>query len=54
LRLGEYQPGGDPVTDCAVQLNEPINAFLRQDLREPVPLQETIEALMQLTSQLPD
>jgi type III secretion protein N (ATPase) len=54
LRLGEYQPGGDPVTDCAVQLNEPINAFLRQDLREPVPLQDTLDALMQLTSQLPD
>jgi type III secretion protein N (ATPase) len=54
LRLGEYQPGSDPVTDCAVRLNEPINAFLRQDLREPVPLQETLAALMQLTSQLPE
>jgi type III secretion protein N (ATPase) len=54
LRLGEYQPGGDPVTDCAVRLNEPINAFLRQDLREPVPLQDTLDALMQLTSQLPE
>ncbi|MBD1554524.1 FliI/YscN family ATPase [Pseudomonas typographi] len=54
LRLGEYQPGGDPVTDCAVALNEPINAFLRQDLREPVPLQDTLAALMQLTAQLPE
>jgi len=54
LRLGEYQPGSDPVTDCAVRLNEPINAFLRQDLREPVPLEETLAALMQLTSQLPE
>ncbi|WP_116826945.1 type III secretion system ATPase HrcN [Pseudomonas syringae] len=54
LRLGEYQAGADPVTDCAVQLNEAINAFLRQDLREPVPLQETLDRLLQLTSQLPE
>jgi type III secretion protein N (ATPase) len=54
LRLGEYQPGGDPITDCAVELNGPINAFLQQDLRVPVPLQTTLEALMQLTSQMPE
>lgn len=54
LRLGEYQPGGDPVTDCAVNLNGQINAFLQQDLREPVPLQDTLAALMRLTDQLPE
>jgi type III secretion protein N (ATPase) len=54
LRLGEYQPGGDPVTDCAVELNEPINRFLQQDLREPVPLEETLDALMRLTARLPE
>lgn len=54
LRLGEYQPGSDPVTDCAVSLNGQINAFLQQDLREPVPLQDTLTALMRLTSQLPE
>lgn len=54
LRLGEYQPGSDPVTDCAVQLNDNINRFLRQDLREPVSLSDTLEALMYLTSQLPE
>lgn len=53
LRLGEYQPGSDPVTDCAVRLNDAINAFLRQDLREPVPLEKTLQELMKLTSQLP-
>jgi type III secretion protein N (ATPase) len=53
LRLGEYQPGADPVTDCAVQLNDAINDFLRQDLREPVPLETTLELLMHITSQLP-
>ncbi|SOQ07466.1 type III secretion system ATPase HrcN [Pseudomonas syringae group genomosp. 3] len=54
LRLGEYQAGADPVTDCAVQLNDAINAFLRQDLREPVPLQETLDGLLRITSQLPE
>jgi type III secretion protein N (ATPase) len=54
LRLGEYQPGSDPVTDCAVQLNDAINDFLRQDLREPVPLETTLELLTQLTSHLPE
>ncbi|WP_024645232.1 type III secretion system ATPase HrcN [Pseudomonas syringae] len=54
LRLGEYQAGADPVTDCAVQLNDAINTFLRQDLREPVPLQETLDRLLRLTSQVPE
>ncbi|QHF02110.1 MULTISPECIES: FliI/YscN family ATPase [Pseudomonas syringae group] len=54
LRLGEYQAGADPVTDCAVRLNDDINAFLRQDLREPVALQDTLDGLLQLTSQLPE
>nr|WP_218169380.1 FliI/YscN family ATPase [Pseudomonas gingeri] len=54
LRLGEYQPGADPVTDCAVQLNDAINDFLRQDLREPVPLETTMDLLTRLTSQLPE
>ncbi|AMB87243.1 type III secretion apparatus H+-transporting two-sector ATPase [Pseudomonas agarici] len=54
LRLGEYQPGADPVTDCAVRLNDAINDFLRQDLREPVPLETTLDLLTHLTSQLPE
>ncbi|KAF1032697.1 MAG: Type III secretion ATP synthase HrcN [Pseudomonas sp.] len=53
LRLGEYQAGADPVTDCAVQLHETINGFLRQDLREPVSLDETLDRLEHITSQLP-
>lgn len=54
LRLGEYQPGADPITDCAVELNEAINAFLRQDLREPVALQQTLHDLLRITSRLPE
>ena len=54
LRLGEYQPGADPVTDCAVQLNDTVNHFLRQDLREPVSLDQTLALLHQITAQLPE
>ncbi|WP_437883229.1 FliI/YscN family ATPase [Pseudomonas sp. LRF_L74] len=54
LRLGEYQAGADPVTDCAVQLNGPINAFLQQDLRGPSSLEDTLAALTQLTEALPE
>lgn len=54
LRLGEYQAGADPLTDCAVQLNGPINNFLQQDLRGPCSLQETLTALTQLTAQIGD
>lgn len=52
LRLGEYQAGADAVTDCAVKQNDAINRFLRQDLREPVSLDETLYLLTQITSQL--
>lgn len=54
LRLGEYQTGTDPVTDCAVALNGPINHFLQQDLRGPSSMDETLAALNQLTDQLPE
>ncbi|SDH57995.1 ATP synthase in type III secretion protein N [Pseudomonas flavescens] len=54
LRLGEYQPGADPVTDCAVELNGAINHFLQQDLRGPCSLDETLAALNQLTDRLPE
>lgn len=54
LRLGEYQAGADPITDLAVQLNDSINRFLRQDLREPVALDETLAQLNHITSQLGD
>jgi type III secretion protein N (ATPase) len=50
LRLGEYHPGADPFTDHAVSLNQRINAFLRQDLRQPVALQQCLEELQQLTA----
>jgi len=47
IRLGEYQPGADPVTDLAVNQQGAINAFLQQSLREPSDLEATLTALQQ-------
>lgn len=53
LRLGEYTPGNDAMTDCAVQLHDQINEFLQQDLRDPLDLQDTLEQLYALTAHAP-
>jgi len=49
IRLGEYEEGNDPFTDCAVHSHEKINRFLQQANHAPEPyihmlnlLEETI------------
>ena len=37
IRLGEYEPGNDPLTDAAVQSQDAINAFLQQSNHDPEP-----------------
>ncbi|MCA6964341.1 type III secretion system ATPase SctN [Pectobacterium carotovorum] len=37
IRLGEYQPGHDELTDSAVNAQAEITQFLRQSMREPMP-----------------
>lgn len=49
LRLGEYQPGADPIVDRAVAAREAMLGFLRQELREPIPSAETLKYLQELT-----
>ncbi|WP_176243869.1 MULTISPECIES: FliI/YscN family ATPase [unclassified Pseudomonas] len=53
LKLGEYQPGNDPLTDCAVDARARIDAFLQQSLREPVSLDDTLDHLLQVTADVP-
>jgi type III secretion protein N (ATPase) len=53
LRLGEYQAGADPLTDLAVESRGALDAFLRQDLREPEPFASTLAHLQQLTAYVP-
>lgn len=53
LKLGEYQPGNDPLTDCAVDSRGRIEAFLQQSLRDPSSLDETLDHLLQVTADVP-
>ena len=53
LKLGEYQPGSDPLTDLAVESRQAVDGFLRQDLREPAPLSMTLDQLTELTAYVP-
>ncbi len=53
LKLGEYQPGSDALTDLAVDSRQAVDGFLRQDLREPVPLATTLDQLKELTAYVP-
>ena len=48
IRLGEYQPGHDALTDIAVQIQSPINGFLRQMNRHPSTLIQTRQALQEV------
>ncbi len=47
IRLGEYQPGNDPFTDKAVSINESINTFLRQGLRDQHELNDIVAMMRQ-------
>lgn len=53
IKLGEYQPGNDPLTDCAVNTRPRIEAFLQQSLRAPMALDETLNHLLQVTADAP-
>lgn len=45
IKLGEYKPGGDPITDEAVKKIDAINAFLRQGTHEKAEFEETVKKM---------
>ncbi len=53
LKLGEYQPGSDALTDMAVDTRSRVDGFLRQDLREPALMDSTLDQLTELTAHVP-
>jgi type III secretion protein N (ATPase) len=53
IRLGEYEQGHDPLTDTAVTLQEEINRFLRQEMRDPTPYEHSQQWLDQLSAHAP-
>ncbi|PTY07829.1 EscN/YscN/HrcN family type III secretion system ATPase [Opitutaceae bacterium EW11] len=48
VRIGEYKPGSDALTDEAIRKVDAINAFLKQGLREKSSFAETLQVLQQL------
>ncbi len=53
VRIGAYRPGFDPDLDLAVQWHGPIEEFLRQDLGEPSPMEETSARLASFAPDAP-
>ena len=49
IKIGEYQPGGDPTTDTAVEKIEHLRAFLQQHGGEVSSFDQTLEDLEALT-----
>ncbi|ELB7200793.1 type III secretion system ATPase SctN [Enterobacter hormaechei] len=54
IRLGEYQPGHDAMTDAAVNAQPDINGYLRQATREPSEWQQTLQHLSEVSAHAPE
>lgn len=51
IKIGEYKSGSDAITDEAVRKHEAITAFLKQNVHELYPFEQTISDLIQLASE---
>ncbi|AVJ19289.1 EscN/YscN/HrcN family type III secretion system ATPase [Serratia sp. MYb239] len=54
IRLGEYEPGHDAMTDAAVEAQGAINGFLRQETRDPCAWEETLQQLTEVSGYAPE
>ncbi|RXH03399.1 type III secretion system ATPase SctN [Bradyrhizobium vignae] len=50
IKVGEYKPGSDPLTDRAIESIEELRAFLRQGQDEPCSFEETVSWMSRLTA----
>jgi flagellum-specific ATP synthase len=48
INIGAYAQGSNPKIDLAIQKYEAFNQFLRQDIRESAPMQDSINRLQQI------
>lgn len=53
IRLGEYQPGNDSLTDAAVQAQSAINGYLQQAMRDPSDFDQTCFHLSEVSRYAP-
>ncbi len=52
IRVGAYAKGSDPEIDAAVRAHRPVRDFLRQEIAERAPLEETQKKLVDLVREL--
>ncbi len=48
ISVGAYNPGSDPGLDLAIQMREPISAYLQQNMTEPLPMQRCLQEIAML------
>ena len=48
IRIGEYKPGSDKNADFALKYIDKVNKFLKQQVEEKAPFEETLKQLKQL------
>ena len=48
IKLGEYQPGNDPLTDQAVELHPHLMHFLQQGQRDPTDLEQSLNQMAEV------
>ncbi|WP_370521118.1 type III secretion system ATPase SctN [Pantoea sp. BAV 3049] len=53
IRLGEYQPGNDSLTDAAVEAQGAINGYLQQAMRDPSGFDQTCFQLSEVSRYAP-
>lgn len=53
IRLGEYQPGHDAMTDAAVSAQDAINGYLQQGMHEPSAYEKTLQLLSEVSRHAP-
>ncbi len=51
VKIGEYQRGGDPTTDEAIEKQDAIRQFLRQRTDDPSEFEDTIQRLRDIVDQ---
>ncbi|MDK2785451.1 MAG: flagellum-specific synthase [Thermotoga sp.] len=50
IEIGAYKKGTNPLVDKAIEMQEDINAFLRQGIFEKSSFEETVQRLLELSS----
>ena len=50
INIGAYIAGNDPKIDLSIKLNEEINSFLKQSIKEKINFTETVNTLVQISN----